>query len=223
MRVAFGTDEQTPLGETVAARLAEAGHTVQVLADPAPWPEVGRLVGEAVAAGRADRGVVCCWTGTGVSIAANKVDGRAGRALRGRRDRSRRPPLERRQRPRPEPSSHQRPRWPPRYWTPSSPPPPTRASPPPSLRSDDAAALPDDASGVDGLAALEGEYALPPARTRAGQLCHFSGWQGRGRRTQRAPGRPCRPGRVHGHARRHRRDPGRSGDGSAGKLRPRAP
>ena len=69
MRVAFGTDEQTPLGETVAARLAESGHTVQVLADPAPWPEVGRLVGEAVAAGRADRGVVCCWTGTGVSIA----------------------------------------------------------------------------------------------------------------------------------------------------------
>jgi ribose 5-phosphate isomerase B len=32
-------------------------------------------VGEAVAAGRADRGVVCCWTGTGVSMAANKVPG----------------------------------------------------------------------------------------------------------------------------------------------------
>jgi ribose 5-phosphate isomerase B len=32
-------------------------------------------VGEAVAAGDADRGVVCCWTGTGVSIAANKVTG----------------------------------------------------------------------------------------------------------------------------------------------------
>ncbi len=30
---------------------------------------------EAVAGGRADRGVVCCWTGTGVSIAANKVAG----------------------------------------------------------------------------------------------------------------------------------------------------
>jgi ribose 5-phosphate isomerase B len=36
---------------------------------------VGRQVGQAVAEGRADRGVVCCWTGTGVSIAANKVDG----------------------------------------------------------------------------------------------------------------------------------------------------
>jgi ribose 5-phosphate isomerase B len=75
MRVAFGTDEQTPLCAAVAARLAESGHTVDVLADPAPWPDVGRLVGEAVAAGRADRGVVCCWTGTGVSIAANKVAG----------------------------------------------------------------------------------------------------------------------------------------------------
>jgi ribose 5-phosphate isomerase B len=73
--VAFGTDEQTPLAKAVAARLTAAGHTVEVLADPEVWPEVGRVVGEAVAAGHADRGVVCCWTGTGVSIAANKVGG----------------------------------------------------------------------------------------------------------------------------------------------------
>ncbi len=75
MRVAFGADEATPLAEAVTAYLSGAGHTVDVLADEAPWPEVGRAVGEAVAAGRADRGVVCCWTGTGVSIAANKVAG----------------------------------------------------------------------------------------------------------------------------------------------------
>jgi ribose 5-phosphate isomerase B len=73
--VAFGTDEQTSLTAAVAARLAMAGHRVDVLADPAPWPEVGRVVGEAVASGQAERGVVCCWTGTGVSIAANKVPG----------------------------------------------------------------------------------------------------------------------------------------------------
>src|SRR5205823_1960234 len=72
---AFGTDEHTPLTAAVACHLSEAGHAVEVLADPAPWPDVGRVVGEAVAAGRADRGVVCCWTGTGVSIAANKVPG----------------------------------------------------------------------------------------------------------------------------------------------------
>ena len=40
-----------------------------------PWPDCGRGVGDAVAAGRADAGIVMCWTGTGVSIAANKVPG----------------------------------------------------------------------------------------------------------------------------------------------------
>jgi len=46
-----------------------------VVGEDDPWPEVGRGVGEAVASGRGERGVVCCWTGTGVSIAANKVAG----------------------------------------------------------------------------------------------------------------------------------------------------
>ena len=71
----MGTDEHSALTVAITSHLSEAGHSVEVLADPAPWPEVGRVVGEAVAAGRADYGVVCCWTGTGVSIAANKVPG----------------------------------------------------------------------------------------------------------------------------------------------------
>jgi ribose 5-phosphate isomerase B len=75
MRIAFGTDERTALTEAIAAELRQHGHEVVILADPAPWPEVGRAVGEAVAGGDADRGVVCCWTGTGVSMAANKVPG----------------------------------------------------------------------------------------------------------------------------------------------------
>jgi ribose 5-phosphate isomerase B len=75
VRVALGTDDHTTLIAAVAAHLSDTGHVVEVLADPAPWPEVGRVVGEAVATGRADRGVVCCWTGTGVSMAANKVPG----------------------------------------------------------------------------------------------------------------------------------------------------
>jgi ribose 5-phosphate isomerase B len=75
MRVAFGTDERTPLSDGVAAALAAAGHEVVLRLEDEPWPDVGRRVGEAVAAGEADRGVVCCWTGTGVSIAANKVPG----------------------------------------------------------------------------------------------------------------------------------------------------
>jgi ribose 5-phosphate isomerase B len=75
MRVAFGTDEKTEVSEAVRAELSQLGHDVVVLGDGAQWTEVGRLVGEAVAAGHVDRGVVCCWTGTGVSIAANKVAG----------------------------------------------------------------------------------------------------------------------------------------------------
>ncbi len=75
MRIAFGSDEGTPLSAHVADALVAAGHEVVLRLEEDPWPDVGRRVGEAVAAGRADRGIVCCWTGTGVSIAANKVPG----------------------------------------------------------------------------------------------------------------------------------------------------
>ena len=75
MRIAFGTDERTALTDAIVHRLAAQGHEVTVLADGDPWPEVGSRVGSAVAAGAAERGIVCCWTGTGVSIAANKVAG----------------------------------------------------------------------------------------------------------------------------------------------------
>jgi ribose 5-phosphate isomerase B len=75
VRIAFGTDEVTPVTDAVQARLRDAGHTVEAVAEGDPWPDVGRRVGEAVRGGAADLGVVACWTGTGVSIAANKVDG----------------------------------------------------------------------------------------------------------------------------------------------------
>lgn len=75
VRIAFGTDERTDLTEGLVARLRSCGHQVAVVGDGEEWPEVGRAVGEAVAGGRATRGVVCCTTGTGVSIAANKVAG----------------------------------------------------------------------------------------------------------------------------------------------------
>jgi ribose 5-phosphate isomerase B len=75
MRVAFGTDERTAVTYAIRNGLAAAGHDVVVMGEGDPWPDVGRAVGEAVAGGAADRGVVCCFTGTGVSIAANKVPG----------------------------------------------------------------------------------------------------------------------------------------------------
>ena len=73
--MAFGTDEQTPVTAALVAHLEAEGHTVMFSAEGAQWPEVGRDVATAVTHGAAERGVVCCWTGTGVSIAANKVPG----------------------------------------------------------------------------------------------------------------------------------------------------
>ena len=75
VRISFGTDEITPTTEGLVAWLRDSGHEVEVLDGTPEWPEVGRSIGEYVASGRAERGVVCCWTGTGVSIAANKVPG----------------------------------------------------------------------------------------------------------------------------------------------------
>jgi len=75
VRIAFGTDEATPLTKAITHELSERGHDVVVAGDGDPWPDVGRAVGELVARGEVDRGVVCCWTGTGVSMAANKVAG----------------------------------------------------------------------------------------------------------------------------------------------------
>lgn len=68
------------LPESVDRWLRENRHEVRRFGALAPgdddaWPSVGRTVAEAVAGGEADFGVLCCWTGTGVSIAANKVAG----------------------------------------------------------------------------------------------------------------------------------------------------
>lgn len=79
MRIVLGSDERTDLTEAVAADLRARGADVTLVGPPAghdlAWPAVGRQVGDAVARGEADGGVLFCWTGTGASIAANKVRG----------------------------------------------------------------------------------------------------------------------------------------------------
>ncbi|MBK9179107.1 MAG: RpiB/LacA/LacB family sugar-phosphate isomerase [Acidimicrobiales bacterium] len=75
MRVAFGTDERTVVTDELCRHLTGAGHELVTVAEGEAWPDVGRRVGALVAGGGADIGIVCCWTGTGVSIAANKVPG----------------------------------------------------------------------------------------------------------------------------------------------------
>jgi len=74
MKIAFGTDEHTALTDAVRADLEARGHVV-VAVDDGDWVSVGHAVGEAVASGGCETGVLFCWTGTGASIAANKVPG----------------------------------------------------------------------------------------------------------------------------------------------------
>jgi ribose 5-phosphate isomerase B len=79
MKVVLGSDERSALTDAVLEDLRTRGHEVELVGPPGgediQWAEVGRRVGEAVITGDADTGVLFCWTGTGASIAANKVRG----------------------------------------------------------------------------------------------------------------------------------------------------
>jgi len=79
VRIVLGSDEHTALTDAVADDLRARGAEVVLVGPPAgadlQWAEVGQVLGEQVASGAADSGVLFCWTGTGASIAANKVRG----------------------------------------------------------------------------------------------------------------------------------------------------
>jgi ribose 5-phosphate isomerase B len=84
LRIALGSDERSHLTDFVESELRQRGFDVDLIGptgqgspmgETAPWPDVAQMVAERVAAGNADYGVLFCWTGTGVSIAANKVPG----------------------------------------------------------------------------------------------------------------------------------------------------
>src|SRR5712691_10982926 len=79
MRFAIGADEHDPLLAVIEDELAALGHQVVRLGArpnaPVPWGEIAVDIGRRVADGAVDQGIVCCYTGTGVSMAANKVAG----------------------------------------------------------------------------------------------------------------------------------------------------
>lgn len=73
MKVVFGADDRNECTEAVIGYLRQVCDLEMTGSEK--WPEFARDVGLAVAGGGADFGVVMCWTGTGTSIAANKVEG----------------------------------------------------------------------------------------------------------------------------------------------------
>jgi ribose 5-phosphate isomerase B len=79
MRIAIGSDERTHLTDFVIEELKKKGIELEVYGPPAgepiQWAEVAQKVAERVARGECDQGILFCWTGTGVSMAANKVPG----------------------------------------------------------------------------------------------------------------------------------------------------
>ena len=80
MRISLAADELTGIAAAIAGELERRGH--QVLphgalaeAERLDWAWASEAAARYVAEGRAGQAIVCCWTGTGASIAANKVDG----------------------------------------------------------------------------------------------------------------------------------------------------
>jgi len=84
MRISVGADERNTMVSAVLEELVKYGHVVNYTgpmegsSQPSPeyyWPAVARQVCEDIRNGLADEGILICWTGTGVCIAANKFKG----------------------------------------------------------------------------------------------------------------------------------------------------
>lgn len=80
VRIAVAADERVGVADALLNELRGRGHEPIVhgaLADEErdDWAWASEAAARDVAEGRADQAIVCCWTGTGASIAANKVDG----------------------------------------------------------------------------------------------------------------------------------------------------
>ncbi|MFE5215711.1 MULTISPECIES: RpiB/LacA/LacB family sugar-phosphate isomerase [unclassified Streptomyces] len=80
MRISVSSDMDEPVARLLVEELRERGHEVRVHGALRPgadaqWAVCSAAAARDVAEGAADQAVVCCWTGTGASIAANKVRG----------------------------------------------------------------------------------------------------------------------------------------------------
>ena len=90
MKIAVAADELTGVAEMLPEKLRRRGHEpilhgALVRDERSDWAWASEQAARDVAEGRAEQAVVACWTGTGASIAANKVVGHPRRAVRRRR------------------------------------------------------------------------------------------------------------------------------------------
>ncbi|MEK6228022.1 MAG: RpiB/LacA/LacB family sugar-phosphate isomerase [Actinomycetota bacterium] len=80
MRISVAADERTGVADAVVDELRRRGHEPVLhgaleKSERDDWAWASERAARDVAEGRTEQGVVCCWTGTGASIAANKVPG----------------------------------------------------------------------------------------------------------------------------------------------------
>lgn len=79
-KIAIGSDMSTHLTQVVVKSLKQQGYDTQIFGSlvsqqTEPWPKVAAEVAEQVGDGTFDQAILFCWTGTGISMAANKVRG----------------------------------------------------------------------------------------------------------------------------------------------------
>jgi ribose 5-phosphate isomerase B len=76
MRIAVAVDHAgVPLRDTIMGAVRDGGHELLDVGEHDDYPDVALAIGRAVAHGDADRGVLVCGSGAGVSVAANKLPG----------------------------------------------------------------------------------------------------------------------------------------------------
>jgi ribose 5-phosphate isomerase B len=80
MKIAVSTDEHTHLVDVIREEVQARGHEIFYFGPEAgsgsvDWPDVTSEAVQCITEGKADEAIVMCWTGTGCSIAANKVKG----------------------------------------------------------------------------------------------------------------------------------------------------
>ena len=81
MKISVSSDGKNHFTDALIDELTRRGHTLTLYGPinendtEKDWPLVSARAAEDVAEGKADEAIVCCWSGTGASIAANKVPG----------------------------------------------------------------------------------------------------------------------------------------------------